>query len=77
MIKNLLEKEEETVQIKEREATELYKKAHASGDADLISKADSLNNVVAIQKEKVRISSTNDNRSMKKGGRTQNQKRTK
>ena len=52
---NLLEKEEETVQIKEREATELYKKAHASGDADLISKADSLKNEVAIQKEKVRI----------------------
>ena len=52
---NLLEKEEETVQIKEREATELYKKAHESGDADLISKADSLKNEVAIQKEKVRI----------------------
>ena len=52
---NLLEKEEETVQIKEREATELYKKAHASGDAALISKADSLKNEVAIQKEKVRI----------------------
>ena len=40
---------------KEREATELYKKHHASGDADLISKADSLKNGVAIQKEKVRI----------------------
>ena len=52
---NLLDKEEETVQIKEREATELYKKAHQSGDADLISKADSLKNEVAIQKEKVRI----------------------
>ena len=52
---NLLDKEQETVEIKEREATELYKKAHASGDADLISKADSLKNEVAIQKEKVRI----------------------
>jgi hypothetical protein len=52
---NLLAKEQETVEIKEREATELYKKAHASGDADLISKADSLKNEVAIQKEKVRI----------------------
>ena len=52
---NLLAKEEETVQIKEREATELYKKAHQSGDAELISKADSLKNEVAIQKEKVRI----------------------
>ena len=52
---SLLDKEQETVEIKEREATELYKKAHASGDADLISKADSLKNEVAIQKEKVRI----------------------
>tara|TARA_S200002703_G_scaffold14291_2_gene12324 strand:- start:190 stop:1110 length:921 start_codon:yes stop_codon:yes gene_type:complete len=52
---SLLAKEEETVSIKEREANELYKKAHASGDADLITKADSLKNEVAIQKEKVRI----------------------
>ena len=58
---NLLAKEEETVQIKEREATELYKKAHASGDADLISKADSLKNEVAIQKEKVRIAKQKQN----------------
>ena len=58
---NLLEKEEETVQIKEREATELYKKEHASGDADLISKADSLKNEVAIQKEKVRIAKQKQN----------------
>jgi len=52
---NLLAKEAETVQIKEREADQLYKKAHESGDADLISKADSLKNEVSIQKEKVRI----------------------
>ena len=52
---SLLAKEEETISIKEREANELFKKAHASGDADLISKADSLKNEVAIQKEKVRI----------------------
>ena len=58
---NLLAKEEETVEIKEREATELYKKAHASGDADLISKADSLKNEVAIQKEKVRIAKQKQN----------------
>ena len=58
---NLLAKEEETVQIKEREATELYKKAHASGDADLISKADSLKNEVAIQKEKVRVAKQKQN----------------
>jgi len=58
---SLLAKEEETVSIKEREANELYKKAHASGDADLISKADSLKNEVAIQKEKVRIAKQRQN----------------
>jgi len=58
---SLLAKEEETVGIKEREANELYKKAHASGDADLISKADSLKNEVAIQKEKVRIAKQRQN----------------
>ena len=52
---NLLAKEEEAVQVKAREADQLYKKAHESGDADLISKADSLKNEVSIQKEKVRI----------------------
>ena len=52
---NLLAKEEEVVETKEREANELYKKAHASGDADLMSKADSLKSEVALQKEKVRI----------------------
>ena len=52
---NLLAKEEEVVETKEREANELYKKAHASGDADLMSKADSLKSDVALQKEKVRI----------------------
>ena len=58
---SLLAKEEETVNIKEREANELYKKAHASGDADLITKADSLKNEVAIQKEKVRIAKQRQN----------------
>ena len=52
---NLLAKEQETVEIKEREANELYKKAHASGDADLMSKADTLKSELALQKEKVRI----------------------
>ena len=51
----LLAKEEETVEIKEREANELYKKAHASGDAELMSKADTLKSELALQKEKVRI----------------------
>ena len=50
---SLLAKEEETINLKEREANELYKKAHGAGDADLMSKADSLKNEVSIQKEKV------------------------
>jgi len=58
---SLLAKEEETISIKEREANELFKKAHASGDADLITKADSLKNEVAIQKEKVRIAKQRQN----------------
>ena len=58
---SLLAKEEETINLKEREANELYKKAHASGDADLITKADSLKNEVAIQKEKVRIAKQRQN----------------
>ena len=52
---SLLQKEQETIDIKEREANQLYKKAHESGDADLMSKADSLKNEVSIQKEKIRI----------------------
>jgi len=52
---SLLAKEEETINLKEREANELYKKAHGAGDAELMSKADSLKNEVSIQKEKVRI----------------------
>jgi len=52
---SLLAKEEETINLKEREANELYKKAHSAGDAELMSKADSLKNEVSIQKEKVRI----------------------
>ena len=52
---NSLAKDEELMSIKEREANELFKKAHESGDADMISKADSLKNEVSIQKEKVRI----------------------
>jgi chromosome segregation ATPase len=50
-----LAKDEELMSIKEREANELFKKAHESGDAEMISKADSLKNEISIQKEKVRI----------------------
>ena len=52
---SLIAKEEETVEIKEREANELYKRAHSSGDAELMSKADTLKSELALQKEKVRI----------------------
>ena len=52
---DLLSKEEENIVTKEREADELYKKAHASGDAGLMSKADTLKSELAIQKEKVKI----------------------
>ena len=52
---NSLAKDEELMSIKERQANELFKKAHESGDAEMISKADSLKNEVSIQKEKVRI----------------------
>jgi hypothetical protein len=51
----LLAKEEENVAAKEREADDLYKRAHASGDAELMSKADTLKSELSIQKEKVRL----------------------
>jgi len=60
---NLLAKEEENVEGKEREANDLYKRAHAAGDADLMSKADSLKNEVSIQKEKIRIARQRQNQS--------------
>jgi len=51
----LIEKEEEALKAKEVQADELYKKAVASGDAELMSKADTLKSDLSIQKEKVRI----------------------
>ena len=51
----ILQKEEEAVEAKEREANDLYKRAHSAGDADLMSKADSLKSEVSIQKEKIRV----------------------
>lgn len=58
---NLLREQEEKIEIKEREANDLYKRAHAAGDAELMSKADSLKNEVSIQKEKVRIAKQRQN----------------
>tara|TARA_R100000742_G_C4274114_1_gene93954 strand:- start:533 stop:1453 length:921 start_codon:yes stop_codon:yes gene_type:complete len=68
---NLLAKEEENVEVKEREANELYKRAHTAGDADLMSKADSLKNEVSIQKEKIRIAKQNQEQSQQQAQYTQ------
>jgi hypothetical protein len=51
----VIQKEEEAITAKEQQADELYKKAVQSGDADLMSKADTLKSDLAIQKEKVRL----------------------
>ena len=52
---HIIQKEEETIQAKEAQADDLYKKAVASGDAELMSKADTLKSDISIQKEKVRV----------------------
>ena len=51
----VLEKEGEALKAKESQVDDIYRKAIQSGDADLISKADTLKNDVAIQKEKLRV----------------------
>lgn len=47
--------EEQSIQAKEAQADDLYKKAVGSGDADLMSKADTLKSDLSIQKEKLRM----------------------
>jgi hypothetical protein len=51
----VLQKEEEAIAAKEQQADDLYKKAVQSGDADLMSKADTLKSDLSIQKEKHRL----------------------
>ena len=51
----VLLKEEEAMVAKEQQADDLYKKAVDSGDADLMSKADTLKSDLSIQKEKIRL----------------------
>ena len=51
----VLLKEEEAMVAKEAQADDLYKKAIESGDADLMSKADTLKSDLSIQKEKIRL----------------------
>ena len=52
---NLLAKQEEALDAKQTQAEELYKKALASNDAELISKADTLKSELVIEKEKLRV----------------------
>ena len=52
---NILVAEEQSIQAKESQADELYKKAVTSGDAELMSKADTLKSDLSIQKEKLRV----------------------
>lgn len=51
----LLAKEEEALQAKQSQADDLYKKAIQAGDAELISKADTLKSDLSIQKEKLKV----------------------
>jgi len=52
---NLFQKEEESIKNKEEQADQLYKKAVEAGDAELMSKADTLKSDISIQKEKIRL----------------------
>jgi len=51
----LLVKEEEALEAKQNQADDLYKKAIQAGDAELISKADTLKSDLSIQKEKLKV----------------------
>ena len=51
----LLLKEQEALEAKQNQADDLYKKAIQSGDAELISKADTLKSDLSIQKEKLKV----------------------
>ena len=60
----VLQKEEEALKSKESQIDDIYRKAIQSGDADLISKADTLKNDIAIQKEKLRVAKSRQAQSM-------------
>jgi hypothetical protein len=51
----VLSKEAEAVEAKEAQVDDLYKKAVASGDPELMSKATTLKNDMSIQKERLRV----------------------
>ncbi len=50
---SMLQKEEESLKAKTDQVDEIYRKAVSSGDAELMSKADTLKTELAIQKEKL------------------------
>ena len=50
---SMLQKEEESLKAKSDQVDEIYRKAVSSGDAELMSKADTLKTELAIQKEKL------------------------
>ena len=54
-VSKALDKEEESLKAKEAQVDDIYRKAMQQGDADLLTKADSLKNEIAIAKEKVRV----------------------
>jgi hypothetical protein len=67
----VLQKEEEALVSKESQIHDIYKKAIQSGDADLISKADTLKNDIAIQKEKLRVAKSRQSQSVQQAAAPQ------
>jgi len=57
----VLAKEEEALKSKEAQVDDIYQKAVASGDGELMSKATSLKNDVSIQKERLRVARNRQN----------------
>ena len=53
-----LQAEEDKLKAQEQQVEDIFKKAVASQDADLMSKADTLKNDIAIKKEKLRVAKT-------------------
>lgn len=51
----VLQKEEEALVSKQAQVDDIYRKAVEAGDPDLMSKADTLKNDIAIEKEKLRV----------------------
>jgi len=54
----VIESEEEKLKAQESQVDDIYRKAVESGDAELMSKADTLKNDLAIKKEKLRVAKT-------------------